>query len=727
MTLILSIISLAYMFFTLIYYVVRYLRVDRAGKYTQLKSFRKGTFGLIYLGAIPLYFAGNLHNGCNLIQAIFDSISNALSLIFLSFKWEVVIPLSRVDVFYMISIYICFTIAIFNAGIFTFTLLAYRLRNRRLLSRIEKGDGSVCIIVGYNERTRQLIESLKDGDYSILLLAPKSDAVKELAFIHNFATLKFSYTNDILPIVKKYASRTDKRMVRMIVNTENEETNFLLATAIAEHSVSLGSEHFSIDGKFGFSAYVFGSDVSESSFIRLSEKTHGCVQCVNRHKRLALDFIEKHPITDQLKKDDVDPETLCIKPDITFNFIMIGFGGLSRHILRSHSINSQLLQIKDGIPCPKTVHYSIYDVREAEKDKNLNHNLLRYSAWYKKSSREECYPVPQSMFDIKYHHMNIEDGLFYESLYNDLTRIHPSSKDTDSATPTEAELNGLRNSIIISCDTDLINVDFAEKLLEKLREWKLDDRTKIFVRIRDDKIREKVIGSTYPNGEIIAFGSENEIIGSAHAIFAEGADFMAKQQHLNYTRTDNADRSEGEIRELAIKSWYDKLTYTQRESNVYACLSVRVKLQLLGFDIAELDDPRPDAAKSFIDSYFQGVERENGIPRTYSEKELSDYTVRRHMMTRMEHQRWNAYMICCGYVPAVPDEYLNQTKQELHSIRKHANIVTFEELIHQRKVISAHRGCSEAEADVIKYDYRLTDFLPELLTECNLKIVQKEY
>ena len=726
MTFTLSIIALVYMLSVVIYHVIRYCRASRSSKYTQLKSFRKGTFGLIYLGAIPLYLAGNLYNEVNIFKAVFDSFSNALSLVTLSFKWDVVNPLSGVNLFYKVAVYLCFAAAICNTTMFTFSLLARRLRNRRLLRLLERGERALCVLVGFNDRTRMLIRTLDRTEYDLLLLAPESDGIKELAFVHDCAILNFPYNANIIPVLQRYAAHTDRRMVRVIVNTENEEQNFLHATAIAEYTASLGLEHFSLDGHCGLCAYSFGSDETESSYVRLSEKTRGCVQCVNPRKMLAMDFVSKHPITERLRPDDVDPDTVTVKPDVTLNFIMVGFGRVSRQILRVLSINSQLLQMKDGVPVPKTVNYHVYDIKETEKDKNLNHNLLRYASWYRQAPRDSIYPVPQSVFDIRYRHMDIADGRFYEYLRADLTNVHDPLDANKDAPPTSEQLKGLRNSIVVSYDSDLVNIDFAEKLLEKLREWKLDDRTQIYVRVRDDEIREKVIGAAYPNGEIIAFGAESETASSAPGIFSEGVEAMAKRQHFNYTRTDNKGKSDEEIERLAMQTWYNRWTQVQRESNVYACLSARVKLHLLGFDAAPMDDPRPDATLDFYREYFQGEECAPAEPRMYTRAELSDLSVRRHMITRMEHQRWNAYMIACGYVPAEPEEYLKLDKQALHAVRKHANIVNFEELICQREVLAAHRGCTEEEADVIKYDYRLTDHLPELLAACKLKIVARE-
>ena len=727
MTIVLSLTALIYMLSVIIIQIVKYFRADRQKKYDQLKNFRKGTFGLVYLGAVPLYLAGNLFIGLDWFRAIFDSITGALTLMVLSFSWDTVNPLAAAEPFYKVTVYICFGVAICNATMFTFSLLARRIRNCTLLKRIRKGDRALCVIVGDNERNRALIKSLDRNEYDLLLLAEESDEIKESTFVHDFATVPFSASESILPLIRKYAAYTDKRMVRVIVNTENEETNFLIATEIAEYTNELGLDHFSLDSQYGFCAYVFGSDETESSFNTLSEKTHGCIRCVNRHKMMAMDFVSKHPITELLHQGDIDTSNATVKENITFNFIMIGFGKVSRHLLRIHSMESQLLSMKDGSPIPKTVNYHIYDIKETEKDRNLNHNLLRYASWYRAEARGEEYPVPQSVYAIGYKHMDIGDVKFYDSLKTDLMNVHgPLDKNKDEPA-TQEQLGGLRNSIVISCDTDLVNIDFAEKLFEKLREWKLDDRTQIYVRVHDSEIKKKIVDSQYPNGEVIAFGVENENASSVHAIFSEGIEAMAKRQHFNYTKTDNSGKNDDEIRRIAIETWYDSWTQVQRESNIYACLSARMKLHLLGYDAVPESDLRDDASEKFIKDYFGKEKTPDCLGKFYSREELSDYKVCRHMITRLEHMRWNAYHIACGYVPAVPSEYLSMTKKELHSVRKHANIVEFDELINQRELLSKHRGCTVEESDVIKYDYRLTDYLPELLKMCNMKIIKRDF
>ncbi len=705
----LSVIALVYMLFVVIHNVVRYCRADRTKKYKQLKSFRKGTFGLIYLGAIPLYLAGNLFNEINLFKAIFDSFSQALLLVALNFKWDVVTPLAQTFFFYKIAVYLCFAAAICNATMFTFSLFARRLRNRYLLRRIASGERDLCVLIGYHAAMQALLGSIDRKKYDLLLLCPESDEVKEQAFICDCATLPFSYSDSPLPLLRAYCGNTHVRNVRIIVNTEDDDKNFLIATVIGEYTKSLDIDNFSLDGRCGLSVYVFGSEQSESSYIRLSSATRGCIQCINPHKMVAQHFVEQHPITEGIKEEDIDPVTRTVRDELSLNFVLIGFGRMSRQLLRIHSINSQLLTLRGGVPAPKTIAYHVFDIAKTEYDINLNHGMLRYATWYKQKERGPEYPVPQTVFNIGYNHIDIGDTNFYTELRAKLTR------------GTER----LSNSIVVAYGTDLANIDLAEKLHEKMLEWGLASCTKIYVRVRSSDLADRVVRSNYQSGEILPFGMEIDTIASAPYIISEGMEAMAKRQHLYYTRTDN-DMSEKDAYQSAMHTWYDCWNQVQRSSNTYACLSVRMKLQLLGFDVAPLDDPRPDAAKEFCDAYFEGADPSKEAMRCYTEEELSDYTVRRHLMTRMEHLRWNAYMISCGYIPAGEQEYLTMSKQQLHEQRMHANIVNFEELLRYRRVIATQRNCSEADADVIKYDYRLTDNIPHLLAQSGQKIVRKE-
>ena len=57
--------------------------------------------------------------------------------------------------------------------------------------------------------------------------------------------------------------------------------------------------------------------------------------------------------------------------------------------------------------------------------------------------------------------------------------------------------------------------------------------------------------------------------------------------------------------------------------------------------------------------------------------------------------------------------------------RRHGNLTDFEGLVAYRSVIGGSRGIDEEKADVIRYDYQLTDDCGRLLSACGYKIVKR--
>ena len=161
----------------------------------------------------------------------------------------------------------------------------------------------------------------------------------------------------------------------------------------------------------------------------------------------------------------------------------------------------------------------------------------------------------------------------------------------------------------------------------------------------------------------------------------------------------------------------------QRDSNTYAVLSIRTKLNLIGFDIAKKDEKGEDASEEFMKKYqkddeivYLDEEFKGKKMVDYGESNFKEGTLR-HTLTVLEHDRWNAYEICSGVIPATKEEIMTQDKAYLLKKRKHGNITTFDGLKRFREM----KGY-----DVIKYDYQLLDDAVWLLHKYGYKIVKKK-
>ena len=107
----------------------------------------------------------------------------------------------------------------------------------------------------------------------------------------------------------------------------------------------------------------------------------------------------------------------------------------------------------------------------------------------------------------------------------------------------------------------------------------------------------------------------------------------------------------------------------------------------------------------------------------YSDINYKTGTVRA-VLARTEHQRWNAYMISNGYVPANCEEIRTLSREQMFRARKHANLTTFEGLVKYRKMMVTPT-CTESQADVIRYDYQLMDDALWLLEKSGYKIIKR--
>ena len=94
-------------------------------------------------------------------------------------------------------------------------------------------------------------------------------------------------------------------------------------------------------------------------------------------------------------------------------------------------------------------------------------------------------------------------------------------------------------------------------------------------------------------------------------------------------------------------------------------------------------------------------------------------------------------MISKGMIPASRERIATETavneKGETrytngknYAVRRHGNLTTFEGLVEYRRMIAARDGVSEAEKDVIKYDYQLLDDAYWLLSTNGYHMIKKQ-
>ena len=764
LTYLLTAISLIYMLALVGFVVYKIRTLDRKGKLEFIKSFKKGKFALIYLATIILFFLGSLYEGVPAWGSLLNAVKNSVDSVVLKYNYSAVASLMQANVFYRITVDICFILVACNAVVFTLALVGQKLYNWIICKRTYNKEQKVYVILGDNEQNRSIIKSAKQEKVPVLLIVDKiDDQIRDYAFVEKIALDSFSKDVDIGTQILTSFKNCSTKLINVIVNTEDDAKDLIYVEKMSQAILANDLEGLSIIDDYGLNCYVFGEPENASAFGLFTKNTKGCVHYINKYKLFAIDFVGKYPLTQFMTEAQIDYSSATIKPEVEMNVVMIGFGKTNRQIFLTSVANNQFLTKVTGedgtsILKEKPVNYYVYDNRNAEQDKNLNHDYFRYSREYPslKARHKEYLEIPPIPANEKFLKIDVNDGEFYSSLKENLA------------------VGGKHayNYVLIAYGSDMENLDFAEKVCEKLTEWELIEQTKVFVKIRNDMLSDEVIEKEYSD-KFIVFGNENKIVYNVRQIFAEQHEKMAKDKHLTYifaqnpgnemeikekdlylttipageppkkdeTKKEKDDEKEspkikisGEAKNnyllnYANKEWYEDWVQVQRDSNTYACLSIRMKLHLLGFDFKK--GIHEDASEEFMKKYEEGdkpnrAEQEiMGLkPVNHGDCHFKRGTIRNNLATQ-EHQRWNAYHICHGYVPATIEETKANEKKKLLNMRKHRNILTYDGLIQFCHLMMEIKKPDYAENDVIKYDYQILDDLTWLASRVGYTIVKK--
>lgn len=706
------IVCLIYLALLVIAAIAAFCKTGKGNKLAFFKNFKKGKFALIYIAAIPLYFIANIYNNVNWYQAIFASIRSGTELIVLRYDFTNSAALMAANPLYRAAMYICFTLVTINAVIFIFALFAARLSVSVITNKALRQD-SVFILLGVNEKNKLIAASIRAKGITPVFAAPTNQIDNEELYKNKWGRIepKMLKADGRL---SKLTARFSNCKVNIIINKESDDENLLLTADFSEQSLKVDMSAY--DKGCGLYVYVFGENQNSSPFIRFEELTRGRVKYINRHNLIATVFADNHPITEQLTDKEIDYNTAVLKKGTAINVAIIGFGKTGKSIYRTSVSNDRFYREQGGAsPTVAPINYFIYDKEDSEVNKDLNHGCFRFEKELKDlRNKKDCYfSLPELPSKTEFIKLDIGDGRFYESLRNNL------KKNTV-------------NRIIINCGNDMENLDMAEKLYEKTLEWGIDDKTKIYVKVRDEDISEKVINKYFiSSGKIITYGNEKRSVYNIDKIVAEDIEKLAKARHLCYV-SEQVKGTNTEIKRAATEKWYGSWTRVQRESNISACLGIRSRLNLLGLDYVAESGEGEDAADVFAERYF----KDSGIVFTGKEifgKKEVDYSdckfypgTARYNLAATEHERWNAYMICEGFIPASKSEWRDIPKKKLFEMRKHINLASLDGLFEYSKYISQAQSIPEKDADVFKYDFQLMDDVVWLLYTNGYKIIKRQ-
>lgn len=439
-------------------------------------------------------------------------------------------------------------------------------------------------------------------------------------------------------------------------------------------------------------------------------KALGAIQIADRYKRISMDFIESYPLTQFMTDRELDCAHAAIRPEIQLNVLMVGFGGLNETLFAACISTEQYLSYQDGKLLPKQVNYHLYDrdlpLGEDAEKKGPSDGFFRYEAFLKAAEREredylEFAPPPAIAFK---HALAIGSSDFFRSVQEVLSDAHSYTY------------------IILSFGSDAQNIHLAETLLQKLKEWEISAPVKLFVQV--EKLPSA--NSFAEDSPLIFFGADRGCVCNTKSVLGR-MERMAELRHAIYSaeyeiKEDGADPKTAFMQEKHRRP-YDA---NARDANLAACLGLRMKLHLLGYDFSLCGK---DCAKHFLEFYETGDARVPLLESKY--KTIWKYSngeqfrpSRRFALAVQEHRRWCANKIMCGFLPCKKEDLTDREK--LRDNRLHGNLTTMEGLAEFRKIMAEKRGLTEEQTDVIRYDYQIMDDAVWLLESCGYTLVRRE-
>lgn len=723
-----TITAICFVLFTLevVYVAVNTVIKKRPERIAFIRSFKKGKCVAVFLTALPLFLMAYLYAGNDVWQSVFSTITHVVGLVVLKFDFKYISALLSDSLFYKITVYYCGVLVTLNAVLFALSLTGQRLWQWFQLIKNRFTHRDKLYIFGYNENSLSIYKSDKTRSCAIVDKISDGDCTSMYINKISFISCRRPETviNKIFSAVLKKPNK-----ITAVINTGDDERNIetarLFLEKIRQSDDAARSRLFE-----KLDVHVFGDPAYEAIYGEIVAKSFGCVHYKNKYRMIAMNFIERYPLTKFMDESQIDYSTSLVRAGVDINVCMIGFGRPNRRIFLTSVANNQFICAEGGNVKLKQVNYHVFDKTFAEMNKGLNHSYYRFANECADASAENYLPLPELPAHEKYYHIDINDAAFYNTVRGIVT-----------AGKTDA------NFIIVSFESDLENIDMAQKLIAKCNEWGAYNLT-VFVRVK----AAGGYGMFFDDKRVILIGDEAESVYDISEITADCIFKMAQMRNeiydLEYKLT--ADRSfvvdEAAIlenRRSAAKNWFVVKSQLERESSLYGCLSLRSKLNMMGLDYCRVDE---NDLPALTEAEYMKIYAAGDMPDTQyynldvDGKKVIRYTLdfpesRRKNLAILEHYRWNSFMISQGMIPADKDTILNEkaerggklryTNGKNYALRRHGNLTTFEGLVDFRRMVADRDGVDEADRDVIKYDYQLLDDAYWLLTKTGYKIVRK--
>ncbi|GHV94084.1 hypothetical protein AGMMS50293_04040 [Spirochaetia bacterium] len=593
---------------------------------------------------------------------------------------------------YGVACALCFAAAVLFTALLVIAVFLKSLLNEVRITLLRRTAKKSYIITGRGTRQETLVKSLTDEQKRrTIIISPCDEDEKKRYLTEGYLLIDAEADEETL--IK--AGLFDTRETVLISIADDDESNLATARTITRYFASRSE---SLRKKMNFTAHIMYTNIDRTEHFEFSEAAEGRINFFNPYEIIARSFLFNNPVTRLIPPGFIETQKARLKKRANILHVFIGFGQANVQLLkRSISINQLLGADFNAVVIDE-------DIKENEAAfRNYSRGLFTKEG---ETPGGGFFPSPEEKYRIEFLEMNALSTEMYETL---IERI----KAADAA------------SVVICLGEDQLSAETAMELRQNCYEADIPGaQVSIFVRAYKHSaiVGDDVINAGFKKGneggliKIETFGFEDKIF-SLDAICDKDMDTLAKHIAENYSGGG----------EYSV-SWKNLINH-ERDSNRYAALSIRTKLNLLGFDLI-FDETGKTTQDETVLQDFAAAYGMDRAQRLRADKAYLDYIERnpdgsiadtpRNNIARLEHQRWNSYYLVNGWLP-LPKAKVSAAARKNQRTQKHACITTFEGLDELAAMQAGLRSAEAPEVWIAAPEAERSERYREALRDCDTK------
>lgn len=571
--------------------------------------------------------------------------------------------LAKSSFLYGLAITLCYFCALSCTVLIIIQIFFKGVKNSvRIFINAQGFSGRTIIVAGIGHATELLLQNLSEKEKRnvIIILDNEDNELKKECLNRGLMVIASALNEESLAKAGLYNGRKNI-FISLLLDDEHNLT--------AVRAVIAGMRK---DINYVFKAYIQYTDIDRTEHFKFSEKAKGAVNFFNPCEKTARAFLSRWPVSSLIPKDFIDTAFARMKKSYCIGHIFIGFGKTNVQLLKKSLIIDQL---------PQCDYRALAIDLDIEDQANIFRNSCRglFGEPCTDTESANYFPPPEEKCDIEFVSMNVLSKEFFE-------RVTAEIKANDFTIA------------VVSLGDDKLSAETAMEI----RQWAYENdisakKLRLFIKTQKHSAisADDVLNPEHSHDEnsirIEPFGFEENVYNFS-MIIDEDIDMLAIHIAENYSGGGSG-------------SCWKQLINHERDSNRYSALSIKPKLNMMGFDLVFNENTKQDPV---LIAEFKTA---------YAKREIQEN------LARLEHQRWNFYYLVSGWLPMPKSEVTAESHKNKRK-RKHACITTFEgleELAHLRGVLASKNS---SDFDTRRYDYDLMNNLLDNIKETKYRIVK---